>query len=34
MKIHPVGAQLFREDGQIDINDGANSRFSQYFESA
>jgi len=34
MKIRPVGAELFHEDGQIDIHDDANSRFSQFFESA
>jgi hypothetical protein len=36
MKIHPVGAELFHADGQTDKDrhDEANSRFSQFFESA
>ena len=28
MKIRPVGAELFHEDGQTDRHDVANSRFS------
>jgi hypothetical protein len=34
MKIHPVGAELLNADGQTDIYDIANSRFSQFYESA
>jgi hypothetical protein len=38
MEIRPVKAELFHADGrtdrQTDINDEANSRFSQFFESA
>jgi hypothetical protein len=34
MKIHPVGAELFYADGQVDRHDEANSRFSQFCESA
>jgi len=30
MKIRPVGAELFHEDGQTDGHDEANSRFSQF----
>ena len=33
MKIRPVGAELFHEDGQTDIHDEANSSFSQFFSS-
>jgi hypothetical protein len=32
MKIRPVGAELFHADGQIDIPDEPNSRFSQLCE--
>jgi hypothetical protein len=32
MKIRPVGAELFRTDGQADIE--ASSRFSQYCKRA
>jgi len=32
MKIHPLGAELFNEDGQTDRRDEANSRFSQFYE--
>ena len=31
MKIHLVGAELFRTDGQADKHDEANIRFSQFF---
>jgi hypothetical protein len=31
MKIRPVGAELFREDEQMDKHDEANSRFLQFF---
>ena len=34
MKICPVGAELFHADRQTDKHDEANSRFSQFFESA
>jgi hypothetical protein len=34
MKIHPVRAELFCEDGQVDRHDEANSRFSQFCERA
>jgi len=34
MKIRPVGAELIHADGQTDGYDEANSRFSQFFESA
>ena len=34
MKIRPVGAEGLRADGQTDIHDGANSRFSQCYGSA
>jgi hypothetical protein len=30
MKIRPVGAELFRADGQTDRHDESNSRFSQF----
>jgi len=30
MKIRPVGAKPFHEDGQTDTHDEANSRFSQF----
>jgi len=32
MKIRPVGAELFRADGQTDRYDDAKSRFSQFCE--
>jgi hypothetical protein len=32
MKIRPVGAELFRADGQTDRHDEDNSRFSQFCE--
>jgi len=32
MKIRPVGAGLFRADGQTYMTKLANSRFSQFFE--
>jgi len=32
MKISPVGAELFHADGQTDIYDEANSRFSKFCE--
>ena len=32
MKIHPVGAELFHEDGQTDVHDEADIRFSQFCE--
>jgi len=32
MKIHPLGAELFNEDGQTDRRDEANRRFSQFYE--
>jgi hypothetical protein len=34
MKIRPVGAELFRADGQTGRHDEANSRFSQFCERA
>ena len=34
MKIHPVGAEVFQVDGRADSHDDANSRFSQFCESA
>jgi len=34
MKICPVGAELFHVDGRTDRHDEANSRFSQFCESA
>jgi hypothetical protein len=34
MKIPPVGSELFRADGQTDKHEEANSRFSQFCESA
>ena len=34
MKIRPVGAELLDTDGRTDRHDGANSRFSQFCESA
>ena len=36
MKIGPVGAELFHEDGQIgtERHDEANSRFSQFLRNA
>ena len=34
MKILPVGAEMFHADGQTDRHDEANSRFSQFCESA
>ena len=34
MKILPVGAELFRADGQTYRHDEANSRFSQFCERA
>jgi len=34
MKIVVVGAELFRADGRTDRHDIANSRFSQFCESA
>jgi hypothetical protein len=34
MKIRPVGSELFHADGQMDRHDEANSRFSQFCESA
>ena len=34
MKIRPVGAELFHGDRRTDRHDEANSRFSQFFESA
>jgi hypothetical protein len=34
MKILPVGAELFRTDRQTGRRDKANSRFSQFCESA
>jgi len=34
MKILQVGAELFHADGQTDKHDEANSRFSQFCESA
>jgi hypothetical protein len=34
MKIHPVGADLFRADGRRGIHDEADSCFSQFCESA
>ena len=33
-KIRPVRAELFRADGRTDRHDEANSRFSQFCESA
>jgi len=30
MKIHPVGEELFHEDGRTDGHDEANNRFSQF----
>jgi len=30
MKIRPVGAELFHEDGQTDRPEEANNRFSQF----
>ena len=34
MKIHQVGAELFHADGQTDIYDAANTRFSQFCQHA
>jgi len=34
MKIHPVVAELLNVDGRTDSHDEANSRFSQFCESA
>ena len=34
MNILQVGAELFHVDGQTDIHNEANSRFSQFCESA
>jgi len=34
MKIHSVGPELFHADGQTDRHDEADSRVSQFFESA
>jgi len=34
MKIRPVRAELFLPDGQSERHDEADSRFSQFFESA
>ena len=34
MKIRPVGTELFHEDGRTDRHDEANSRLSQFCESA
>ena len=34
IKIRPVGAKLFHADEQIDQHDEANSRYSQFCESA
>jgi len=33
MKIRPVGAKFFHEDGQTDRHDEANSRVSQFCET-
>jgi len=33
MKISPVGAEMFRVDGQTDRHDEANNCFSQFCES-
>ena len=32
INIHPVGAELFRADGQKEGHDESNSRFSQFRE--
>jgi len=32
MKIRPMGAKLFHEEGQTDRHDEANSRFLQFCE--
>ena len=34
IKIRPVGAELFHEDGQTGRHDEANSRFSQFCKRA
>jgi hypothetical protein len=34
MDIRPVGAELFHAEGQTDIHDEANSRFSQFRQGA
>jgi hypothetical protein len=34
IKIRPVGAELFHEDGQTDWHDEANSCFSQFCDRA
>ena len=34
IKISPVGTELFHSNGQTDRHDDADSRFSQFFESA
>jgi hypothetical protein len=34
MKIRPLGAELFHPDGQTNIYDEANNRFSQFCERA
>jgi len=34
MKIHPVGTELFHEDGRKDKHDEANSHISQFCERA
>ena len=34
MKIHPMGAELFRAGGQTDIHDEAITRPSQFYERA
>jgi hypothetical protein len=34
MKTRTLGAEMFHADGQTDRQDGASSRFSQFFERA
>ena len=34
MKIRPLEAELFKADGRMDRHDKADSRFSQFCESA
>ena len=34
MKIRPLGAELFRADGQTEGHDDVNSRFTQFGERA
>jgi hypothetical protein len=33
MKIHPLGAELFRADGRTDRHDEANNLFSKFYKN-